>query len=273
MMDSIYKFILRRPFFRGQDRIFGYLFNHGKLARHNQTVEPLEGNFKINCDPTTWIGAKIIYTGNYEASLKKIFRSLIKDGDHVLDIGANIGFHTLYFAELVGSTGTVTAFEPVPKNYNELSTNIEINGVQSIIAKNIALGIINETITIRADDNSNNPGAYNLFDKEGNVTIECRIGDEVVVDNEKIDFIKIDVEGYEAFVINGLQKTISKHKPVIIFEYDNNYHKKTNLPEDHIFTTLNRLGYGFQYILQNDIKIISSFKEIKSANILARPHA
>jgi len=272
-MDSLYKFILRRPFFRGQDRFFSYLFSRGKLGRQTVTVKPLEGNFKINCNPLTWIGAKIIYTGDYESPLKKIFRSMIKKGDHVLDIGANIGFHTLYFAELVGSSGIVTAFEPVPVNYKALSNNIKLNKVQNIVAKNIALGTKNETITIRADENSDNPGSYNLFDKQGNVTIECRIGDEIVAENESVDFIKIDVEGYESFVIEGLIQTITKHKPVIIFEYDKAYHQKTNLPENHIFLMLSELGYSFQYILNHGLQDMTNFQEIKSANILACPNA
>jgi FkbM family methyltransferase len=272
-MDSLYKFILRRPFFRGQDRFFNYLFRHSKLGRQTVRVKPLEGNFKINCDPLTWIGAKIIYTGDYEPALKKIFRSVIKKGDHVLDIGANIGFHSLYFAELVGPNGIVTSFEPVPVNYRALSANIEINKAKNIISKNMALGSENETFSIRADENSDNPGAYNLFDKEGNIAIECRIGDEIVLKNERVDFIKIDVEGYESFVIKGLIQTITKHKPVIIFEYDRYYHKKTNLPEGHIFLMLGELGYTFQYILNNRLQDITSFQEIKSANILACPNA
>jgi len=272
MMDSLYKFILRRPSFRGQDRIFGYLFTNGKLDKQVAKVKPLDGNFEITCNPSTWIGAKIIYTGDYEPSLKKIFRSLIKEGDHVLDIGANIGFHTLYFAELVGPSGIVTAFEPVLVNYKALSTNIAINEVQNIIAKNIALGIENETINIRADENSTNPGAYNLFDKEGNVVIECRIGDEVVMDNENVDFIKIDVEGYETFVLEGLMTTITKQRPIIIFEYDIHYHKKTGLPEDHIFSMLSEVGYSFEYITKDGLQTLANFKGIKSANILARPH-
>ena len=77
-MDSFFKFILRRPFFKGQDRIFNYLFNHGKLAKQGIVVKPIEGSFKIYCNPLTLIGAKIIYTGNYEPALKKIFRSTIK---------------------------------------------------------------------------------------------------------------------------------------------------------------------------------------------------
>lgn len=273
MMDSLFRFVLRRPLFKGQDRLFNYLFTRGKFGKKTIIATPLEGNFKIQCNPSTWIGAKITYTGNYEPALKKVFRSVIKKGDHILDIGANIGFHTLYFAELVGPGGTVTAFEPVPQNFEALIANIALNDFKNIVVKNIALGIANETFTIKADKNSNNPGTYNLFDKQGDVSIECRIGDEVVLDKEKIDFIKIDVEGYESFVIEGLIKTIKKHKPIIIFEYDKSYHQKTGLSEDYIFSMLKELGYSFHCVFNTGLQGLNNFREIRSANILARPNA
>lgn len=236
------------------------------------TVKALHSNFRINGDTATWIGAKIVYTGDYEPELKKVFRSHIKKGDHILDIGANIGFHTLFFAELVGPTGKVTAFEPVPSNFDALNKNILLNEAQHIVAKNAALGAKNETITINADQESENPGAFNLFDQTGDVLINCYIGDELLEQEEKIDLIKIDVEGYEGFVIQGLVRSIAKHQPIIIFEYDRLYHQKTGLPEDYIYSVLSGLGYSMQYISNQGLHSLESFKHIQSANILALPH-
>jgi len=270
-MDSLYKFILRRPFFRGQDRFFSYLFSHGKLGRQTVTVKPLEGDFKICCDPSTWIGAKVIYTGNYEAAIKKIFKSVIKKGDRILDIGANIGFHTLYFAELTGNSGNVIAFEPVPHNYSALNFNIGLNNFKHITAKNIALSNKNELILIAADVSSPNPGAYNLFDKNGDISVNCFVGDEII-NNDRVDFIKIDVEGYESFVIDGLLQTIKNNKPKIIFEYDKHYHQKTGRSEDYVFVLLASLGYHFQYIYNDGLQTISNFQKMVSGNILALPN-
>lgn len=270
-MQFIYKFILKRPFFRGQDRIFNYLFTSHKLKKTIQIAEPLEGNFKIYCDTSTWIGGKIAYTGDYEPELKKIFKSIIKPGDHILDIGANIGFHTIYFAQLTGNMGTVTAFEPVPHNYIALRKNIELNNFTTINTHNIALSNKNEQIKIQANLKSNNPGAYNLFDRNGDISIQCLVGDELILD-QKVDFIKIDVEGYESFVLDGLIKTIKKNKPKIIFEYDKHYHLKTGRAEDYIFTLLASLNYSFEYIHRNGLKKIISFENLVSGNILAVPN-
>ncbi|QIL40661.1 FkbM family methyltransferase [Pedobacter sp. HDW13] len=228
------------------------------------------GNFKIECDPTTWIGSKIVYTGDYEASLKQVFSSYIAKNDYVLDIGANIGFHTLYFAELVGQSGKVTAFEPIPFNYSALIRNISLNNFPQITPQNIALSNKNETFKITADAASNNPGSFNLFEKNGDVTVDCKIGDEFLID-EKINFIKIDVEGYEAFVIAGLMRSITKNLPYLVFEYDQDYHLKTGFEPNYIFNLLKPLGYQFYLIKRTEQTVINNLVQLLSGNILAKP--
>lgn len=269
-LTQLFRFILRRPFFRGQDRIFNFLFKRNKLQTGEQIVRPLTGNFKIKCDTNTWIGAKVAFTGDYEPNLKKVFRDHIRQGDCVLDIGANIGLHTLYFSELVGTSGQVVAFEPVPSNFRKLEANIELNNYQNINPVPVALSNRNEKIQIAADEGSTNPGAYNLFDQSGNTVIDCKIGDEVVRD-QRVHFIKIDVEGYESFVIEGLTETIKKNKPKIVFEYDLNYQRKTGLPDNHIFDLL-KDQYVFFSIHTSKIQKLENLENISGSNILAIPN-
>jgi FkbM family methyltransferase len=256
------KKILKRPFFRGQDRLFNYLFQKGQLQNGILTVKPLMGNFKIACDTSTWIGAKIVYTGDYEPSIKKVFKGQIRKGDVILDVGANIGFHTLYFAELTGINGKVIAFEPVPHNFEALVNNIRLNSNQHIESHNIALSNRNESLKIAADVNSTNPGSFNLFDQRGETTINCRIGDQLIG-------LKIDVVGYEAYVIEGLINTITENRPKIIFEFDHHYHQKTGLTNTFIFDILMQLGYIFYIIREKRLDLIKDYKTIESGNYLA----
>lgn len=267
ILQYLFKKILRRTPFQGQDRLFHFLFNKNLFNKEHIVVKPIIGDFKISCDTSTWIGAKIAYNGDYEPTLKAIFKSAIKAGDTVVDVGANIGFHTLYFAELVGDKGKVIAFEPVPYNFNSLEFNISINNFSTIEARNIALSDKNEQINIGIDTQSKNPGAFNLFNHDGDTLINCFRGDDVL--DGKIDFIKVDVEGYESFVISGLFKIINKNKPKIIFEYDSNYHLKTGLAKDYIFNLLSSIGYSFSEITKNGLNEILDINSIKSANILA----
>lgn len=270
-IKRFYRAILRRPSFKGQSRIFNYLFKRNKLTNGVMIVKPLLGNFLIACDTKTWIGAKIVYTGDYETPLKKLFKSLIKKGDHVLDIGANIGFHTLFFADLVGNEGLVYAFEPVEYNYESLKYNVGLNQFQNIRLKNIALGNKNENLKIVADKYSSNPGSFNLFNTNGNVAVMCHIGDEIIGE-QRINLIKIDVEGYEAFVIEGLTKSIKQNQPKIIFEYDLNYHQKTGLAPDYIFNFFKRLNYKLFEIKETGLQELIDFEKLSSENILAIPN-
>lgn len=267
---DFYKTILRRNFFRGQDRIFNFLFKNNALHNGQKIVSPLLGNFKICCDTNTWIGAKIYYTGDYEPELKKIFKSNINVGDTVLDIGANIGFHSMYFAELVGKNGRVIAFEPVPYNFESLKFNLKLNNFPQIEINNIALSNKNEELNITTEKESNNPGSFNLFNLGGETTIKCFIGDEIIKLN-KVDLIKIDVEGYESFVLDGLLKIIKIHRPKIVFEYDKMYHRKTNLPDSYIFDFLENLNYSLFGINRHGITPLL-LNNIDSINILAIPN-
>jgi FkbM family methyltransferase len=268
-LTPVFKFFLKRPFFRGQDRIFNFLFKKSWTDIGTVTTKTSMGNFFINVDTSTWIGAKVAFLGDYEPEIKKIFKSYINNKDTVLDIGANIGLHTLYFSELVGTEGKVISFEPVPYNFRRLQENVKLNNAANIETENIALSDKNEIININIDEKSSNPGSFNLFELNGSVKIDCRIGDEIVGD-EKVDFIKIDVEGYEGYVIAGLLKTIEKNKPFIIFEYDLNYQEKTGLPKDYIFNLLRPLGYSFYLIKRSGIVLFDEQKD-KSANIIAKP--
>ena len=269
LLAPLLKRILRRPFFRGQDRLFNYLFQRQQLKNGTVRVKPLIGNFNIDCDTNTWIGAKVVYAGDYEPQLKSVFKSYINAGDYVLDIGANIGFHTLYFSELATASGRVFAFEPVLYNFNALKQNLELNLTKNVEIYNIALSNKNEQLKISADANSTNPGSFNLFDQNGETNISCRIGDEVINVLERVDFIKIDVEGYEAFVIDGLINIIKKYQPKIVFEFDHNYHIKTGLPTVFIFDLLSKIGYRFYSITQRGLILIDDFDLVGSGNILA----
>lgn len=271
LLKKISRLLLRRPYFKGQHRLFYILFKKGYLTNNETSiVKPLQGNFNIQCDTNTWIGAQIVYLGEYEDYIKDTFKKYISKNDTVLDIGANIGFHTLYFSELVGDTGKVIAFEPVPSTFNQLIKNISLNRYHNITPLNIALSNRNEDLFIHVNDADNNPGANNLFNL-GDTKIECKKGDDIINEN-KIDFIKIDVEGYELYALEGLQRTIEKQKPKIVFEFDKNYQLKTHTNPIAIFDFLKQFNYTFFEIKRNKITEINQFKNLISTDILALPN-
>ena len=149
----------------------------------------------------------------------------------VFDIGANIGAFTNWLARFF-KTGTIYSFEPQRLVFQLLCANLAINNLHNVHAHNIALGEINTRIKI-LEPNYNIPADFGTFSLIKN-TIENKttelIVDMLTVDtfftsNEinRIDLIKIDVEGMDLAVLRGAEKTIKKYLPVIFVEYfDNN---------------------------------------------------
>ncbi|MGI9288181.1 MAG: FkbM family methyltransferase [Pseudomonadales bacterium] len=192
------------------------------METNTRTVDTLNGH-KITVFENDHIGQKIIKTGLYERdSLAYINQILAKMSKPiVLDVGANIGNHTLSFSTRAGK---VFAFEPVPKVFSLLASNVDQNALKNVEAINIALSNTNEESELfMATDG--NVGASSFDKRTDNVepvTVTKRVGDEWVEELgiDQIDLLKIDVEGHELFVLLGLEQSIRRYRPFIIMEWD-----------------------------------------------------
>ncbi len=157
----------------------------------------------------------------YEPELLNGMCELVKDKDGIaLDIGANIGNHSLFFANRFAK---VISFEPVPSNCWIVKSNLYLNGIQNLVL--IKKGLSNKNIKMALDSsnpkNTNN-GVSAISEVLGSQTIiDVVIGDEEISKlslDKKVVLIKIDVEGHEPFVVEGLKATIKKDMPTIFWE-------------------------------------------------------
>lgn len=137
----------------------------------------------------------------------------LKDGI-VLDIGANIGNHTLYFA-LECHAKMVYCFEPVPDTFSVLSKNIEINGLGGAKLINAAVGETSGFADIVSYSRKNTGMA--TLEESRNGAIKMVAIDDIVLP-EKICLVKVDVEGFEISVIKGMKETLKRNMPYIIIE-------------------------------------------------------
>jgi len=166
----------------------------------------------------------VSHYGTYEELEAKIMEEKITVGSIVVDVGANIGLHTLNMARMVGNTGQVFAFEPDPSNFEILGENVKINNYQNIILEKKAIGDKHGRTTLYQSDH---PGNHRLFPQtkqaKGEVEVELTSLDKYFIDSnlaEKINFIKIDVEGLEFSVLNGMKNILKNNKKIkILFEF------------------------------------------------------
>ena len=152
---------------------------------------------------------------------------LVKQGDKVIDIGANLGYYTCPLADLVGEEGRVYAVEPVPVIFSVLKRNVGKR--RNVELLNYALGEECRTIEM-ANDSVASAGYFGTgrnFVSEGELskdavrfTAQMKRGSELFGGMEKIDFIKCDIEGYERVVLPELRPLIEKFHPTVLVETD-----------------------------------------------------
>ena len=203
--------------------------------------------------------------GDYE---KEILENNIWEGNVVLDIGANIGFYTLIMAKLVGEKGKVYAFEADPTNFNILKKNVEVNGYKNIILVNKAILDCNKTIKFYVD--KGNTAGNSLFkgNKQKYNEIESVKLEDYFPENQKIDFIKIDIEGSEGRAIKGMANLLDKNKKIkIITEFYpkllNGVGKEVDLNAEDYLKFLRKKGFKL-YDIDDKTKslVLLSDKEI-----------
>jgi FkbM family methyltransferase len=167
-------------------------------------------------------GEDVYNLGFYEAGTLKFIDLILKNSNNTfLDIGANIGLMSLHAAQSLNGKGKVVAFEPVQFFFDKLNANINLNQFQNIQTIKKGVGSVSTKIPIYLDGGC--PSVISTFRDEKGATemIDIESLDEIVKNEHivNIDFIKIDVEGFEFDVLKGARKTIADHKPVLCIEY------------------------------------------------------
>jgi len=136
----------------------------------------------------------------------------------VIDLGANIGYYTLIFAKLVGPQGKIFAFEPEPNNFDLLKKKTLINGYQNVVLEQKAISNKNERLKLYLD--KKNLGAHKLFFTHADqkfIEVDVITLDDYFNNYDgNIDFIKMDVEGSEILIIEGMSNLLKKNTNIIM---------------------------------------------------------
>ncbi|OGM22849.1 hypothetical protein A2961_01665 [Candidatus Woesebacteria bacterium RIFCSPLOWO2_01_FULL_39_21] len=196
-----------------------------------------------------------INNGVFEKFETELIKKEIKQGNIVLDIGSNIGYYTLIFAKLVGYNGKVFAFEPDPTNFAILKKNIEINGYKNVVLINKAVSNITGGLKLfLCEDNKGDHRIYDSKDGRKSIEIESvRIDDYFKNLNNKINFIKMDIQGAEYDALKGMCRFLNRNKNVkIITEFCPIGLKRSGVKPIEFLKLL--LRYGFKISEVNEAK-------------------
>jgi FkbM family methyltransferase len=170
-----------------------------------------------------YIGPCIGRHGEWEPHVRQALHAHIKPGMTVMDIGANIGAHTIFMSRLVGREGTCLAFEPCKINHDLLVTNLMLNGCFNTKVYDEGVGDTTETRYIASKwsqyESVENYGCIHLRSESSSPNDE--VIKVVTIDSlnlQKLDVVKIDAEEMEEQVIKGMHETIKRCKPTIVVE-------------------------------------------------------
>jgi FkbM family methyltransferase len=172
------------------------------------------------------IGRALIFAPNYwDRRERKIIKRIINTGDYVVDIGANIGWYTLFLAKLVGPLGQVDAIEAEQANADELRHNVAINSARQVTIHQVGVSDKNETLALMLNT-TGNAGGHSFYDQSHipNPVIQkisC-VPLSTITAGRRARFMKLDIEGFEHRVLRQFfQETPKDAWPEYLMVEDN----------------------------------------------------
>ena len=239
------------------------------LPRSKKTVTKTIDGITYELDLSTIVHSQIYHYGYWEEDVTNIINKTLHEGMVAFDIGASTGPHTFRMAKLVGKNGKVYAFEPSKALFPKLKKGIELNNFKNIMPENLALSNIEEVksyymnnlFRLGRQEDYMPPMPTNF------ITLDDYVKGRKI---KKIDFIKLDVDGYETKIIKGGFESIKKFKPVMIVEFAKGCQENYGCTLEELADVLMLLGYNFYNTttLKEYENILEAVPDTGSINVL-----
>jgi FkbM family methyltransferase len=190
------------------------------LSRFHPEVEVQVRNCLMRVDlRDEIIGNLLFIEGDYEPEFRRLLEHLELEGQVCLDVGANIGLHTLSMSRLVGPRGRVIAFEPEQHNHGLLRENLRLNGAGNVDARRMAVG--NHLGSVRMALSASNHGDHRVAREDSagaGQEVPLTTVDEAVKDVPAgaVRVVKIDVQGFEHRVLQGMRRTVERNPDLVL---------------------------------------------------------
>lgn len=199
-----------------------------------------------------WLAAVLIEEGDVEPGTREVIERLLDSGATFVDVGANLGIHTIAAARRVGATGRVVAIEPTPSLHRYLRESLELNGVTRIVQVEPKAVVAQPgEVTLHCAENSGLNSIFPLADASStSVVVPATTLDAILAAESRVDLIKLDVEGAELEAMAGAAKTMASHPHLaLVVEYGPSHLRRTGIDPDTWFCTFlqgGREGFAIQ---------------------------
>ncbi len=231
---------------------------------------------RVLCDLTDHVERQMFFNGLYEPIEAYLLSRLLEPGMTMIDGGANVGAHTLIAASAVGPNGTVHCFEPVPRTFEKLKAHVARNALQHVRVNRAALWGKSATLSLGlTPDNTGNVGAFGVAMRDSVATVEApalRLDDYVDRERiERIDLIKLDLEGAELPALQGMRTVLERNHPLLLVEICEATCARLGYEPQAIWELLaRRLGYRGWAIAESssNSRSVTSLRGIKQQNVL-----
>jgi FkbM family methyltransferase len=195
--------------------------------------------------------------GDYERAEFEALDRALRPGMVVVDVGANVGLHSVFFAARVGPAGKVIALEPEPDNYRYLTDNVRRNGLTNVDAVLAGAGAREAAMTLNLLPGG--MGGHSFAPVDGGTPIEVRVvrlDDFLPQRTARVDLVKIDVEGFEVQVVAGLMETLARDRPTLLIEFSPQLLRRNGDDPEALLATLQSLYNDIQLFQDADRQAI-----------------
>lgn len=164
------------------------------------------------------VGMRLYLDRVYEAAETVFMRTSLKSGMVLADIGANIGYFTIIGSKAVGKQGCVYAFEPDPRTFQILQSNIAQNRCKNVLAYPVALSDVCESTLLHRSPTNFGDHHCVLGRSEGreSISIECSRLDKILANLKRPDVLKLDIQGFELRALKGMEGFLKDEGPITL---------------------------------------------------------
>lgn len=275
-LSHAYKNISRYKKRYGYGKGFSSMIHYGMVAIKKLRLNRQNNIIKVNGVEFEVIpndlgtSLELLLFGIHEPVSTKLVSKLLKKNMTCLDIGSNIGYYVLLENKILDGTGRIIALEPSPENFEYLTKNIQRQNSNNIELHNIAAGNVSGNLNFLMYPDESNSG-HIISDDEvkntfGNViSVPVKPIDILVkeLNIKKLDFLRMDVEGYEFEILKGMLETLEEFRPIIQIEVHRSIMGNENTKQ--FFEILQKLNYEIKSYIPREIDtpMIGTLKDVK----------